>query len=43
MSTGSIGVQIDLVAEREWQSVEELIEILEEVIAEYNDDPHQGH
>lgn len=31
-----------LLAEREWLDVEELVMILEEVIAEYNDAPHQG-
>jgi transposase InsO family protein len=32
----------EMLAEREWRDVEELVMILGEVIAEYNDAPHQG-
>ena len=31
-----------MLAEREWRDVEELMMALEEIIASYNDAPHQG-
>ncbi|MFZ2070051.1 MAG: DDE-type integrase/transposase/recombinase, partial [Halobacteriota archaeon] len=32
----------EMLAEREWKDVEELVMVLEEVISTYNDAPHQG-
>ena len=32
----------EMLAEREWKNVEELVMVLEEVISAYNDAPHQG-
>jgi transposase InsO family protein len=32
----------EMLAEREWKDVEELVMALEEVISAYNDAPHQG-
>lgn len=32
----------EMLAEREWKDVEELVMVLEEVISAYNDAPHQG-
>ena len=31
----------EMLAEREWRDVEELMMVLEEIIASYNDAPHQ--
>ncbi len=37
-----IGRLKEMLTEREWMNGEELRMILEEIIAEYNDAPHQG-
>ncbi|MBA5942583.1 MAG: hypothetical protein H0M93_04600, partial [Methanophagales archaeon] len=37
-----VGRLKEMLAESEWKDVEELVLVLDEVISEYNDAPHQG-